>query len=174
MNLDRPQTPNPYDYLPQVPPLDLHSEDFVDGEPLPESAGFASGSISPQLAWSGAPEGTAGYLLTCHDPDAPVVGGFWHWAVVLPGSTTWLPTGAGGSAGSLPEGAVALRNDYGSNDFGGAAPPEGDRAHRYVFAVTALGTADHGVSADTSVAKAQFSTLGNVLARGTLTGTYQL
>ncbi len=173
MDLDRPQTPNPYDYLPQAPALEVSSPDFGDGQPLPESAGYADGNTSPALAWS-AVEGASSYLMTCHDPDAPVVGGFWHWAVALPGSTTSVPSGAGSKGGSLPEGAITLRNGYGSTDFGGAAPPEGDRPHRYIFAVTALDTAEHGLDADTSLAKAQFSTMGNVLARGTVTGTYSL
>lgn len=175
MNLDRPLAPDPYEFLPDTDPLHVASEDFADGGPLPESAGAAGGNTSPQLSWGGAPGTVAAYLVTCYDPDAPVASGFRHWAVLLPGSTTSLPAGAGGGEdGALPEGAVTLRNDNGNHEFGGAAPPEGDRAHRYIFAVTALDTADLGLDADTSFAKAQFATLGNVMARGTLTGTFQL
>lgn len=176
MSLDRSTPPHPLEHLPAVATeLVVTSTDFTDGEPLPEWAGHGSGNTSPQLSWSGAPEGTRSYLLVCHDPDAPVVGGFDHWAVVgIPAEVTSLERGAGTYGEQIGDGAVTLSNDFGTRDFGGCAPPEGDRPHRYVFTVWALGTDSTGLDASASVAKAQFTTLGDVLARGSITGTYQL
>lgn len=176
MNLDRTFPPNPLDHLPAAPAkLTVTSEDFTDGGPLPENAGFGFGNVSPQLSWSGAPEGTESYLLVCHDPDAPVMGGFDHWAMIgIPAGVTSLQSGAGEFGAQVGEGAVTLQNDYGTKDWGGAAPPEGDPAHRYIFTVWALGTDQTGLDASTSVAKAQFTVLGDILARGSITGTYQL
>ncbi|SOC54476.1 YbhB/YbcL family Raf kinase inhibitor-like protein [Ornithinimicrobium cerasi] len=176
MNLERTQPPHPVEHLPAAPAeLTVTSEDFVEGGQLPQSAGFGFGNVSPQLSWSGAPEGTRSFLLVCHDPDAPCIGGFTHWAVVgIPASTTSLAQGAGMHGASVGAGALTLANDYGTHDYGGAAPPQGDHAHRYVFTVWALDTDSTGLDAGASVAKAQFTTLGNVLARGSLTGTYQL
>lgn len=176
MDLQRTLPPNPLDHLPAAPAeLTVTSEDFTDGEPLPRSAGYGSGNTSPQLSWTGAPEGTRSYLLVCHDPDAPVLGGFHHWAVVgIPADVTSLAAGAGRFGTQFGEGSFTLQNDYGTKDFGGAAPPEGDQPHRYLFTVWALGTEHTGLDAGASVAKAQMTVLEHVLARGTITGTYQL
>ncbi|GAA1183251.1 YbhB/YbcL family Raf kinase inhibitor-like protein [Ornithinimicrobium humiphilum] len=176
MDLDRPVAPHPHEHLPAAPAeLTVSSEDFEDGGPLPEWAGLEAGNTSPQLSWSGAPEGTRSYLLLCHDPDAPVIGGFSHWAVLdIPADVTSLPRGAGAADAQVADGAVTLINDYGTRDFGGAAPPAGDRPHRYVFTVWALDTDSTGLDGSASVAAMQFTTLGNVLARGSITGSYQL
>jgi Raf kinase inhibitor-like YbhB/YbcL family protein len=177
MTLDRPTAPHPHEHLPSAPgELEVTSEDFTDGQPLPEWAGFGFGNTSPQLSWSPGPEGTRSYLVVCHDPDAPVIGGFHHWAVLgIPADVTSLSRGAGSFGQQIGRGAaLTLANDYGTRDFGGCAPPQGDRPHRYVFTVWALDTDSTGLDPTTSVAKAQFATLGNVLARGSITGTYQL
>ncbi len=175
MNLERPVAPDPYSLLPKFPPLTVTSADFADGGELPEAQAYGGGNTSPALAWSGAPEGTKGYAVSCFDPDAPTPSGFWHWFVVgLPADVTELPAGAGMIGGNqLPQGSVVLRNDYGTRDFGGAAPPAGDHAHRYMFAVHALDTDSLGLTPEDPPAKGSFVMLGHTLARGVITATYQ-
>jgi Raf kinase inhibitor-like YbhB/YbcL family protein len=169
MNLERPVAPDPYSLLPAVPSFALHSTDVTSGEQLDER--HAGGSVSPQLSWDGFPEGTKSFLVNCFDPDAPTPAGFWHWTIVdLPVTTTSLPTGAG--SGPAPEGATVLRNDMGTADFTGAAPPPGDHPHRYVFAVHALDVESLGLPDTATPTVAAFTSLGHVLARATLSPVY--
>ncbi|MFF0869242.1 YbhB/YbcL family Raf kinase inhibitor-like protein [Nonomuraea sp. NPDC003560] len=165
--------PLPHEHLPPVPALVVESDDIRDGERLNDlhvfdDWGMTGGNVSPQLRWSGAPEGTRGYAVTCHDPDAPTGSGFWHWVLFdLPGDTTELPRGAGTGPDfkGLPAGAVHARNDYGTKDYGGAAPPPG-APHRYVFTVHALGVDELGVGGDATPAVVGFNITANTLARG--------
>ena len=175
MNLERPVPPDPYSQLPQVPAFDVRSEDVTDGEPMPALHTAAGGNTSPHLAWSGFPEGTRGFVVSCHDPDAPTPAGFWHWTVAnLPAGTTSLPRGAGAADGGLlPAGAVQTRNDAGMAGYVGAAPPQGDRAHRYFFAVHAIDVERLDVGPDTPPTAVAFQTLFHTLARAVITPTFQ-
>ncbi|WP_250445009.1 YbhB/YbcL family Raf kinase inhibitor-like protein [Actinotalea sp. C106] len=175
MDLHRPLAPEPYDQLPTVPSFTLTSQDVSDGTPMAETHSAEGGSTSPHLAWEGLPEGTRSLVVSCFDPDAPTPAGFWHWTVAnLPASTTSLPTGAGSADGAhLPEGAVQVRNDGSGTGFTGAAPPEGDRVHRYVFAVHALDVDRLDVDETTTPTKVAFLSLFHTLARATLTPTFQ-
>jgi Raf kinase inhibitor-like YbhB/YbcL family protein len=177
---DRPLPPDPYDFLPAVPSFTVTSTDISDGEtlPLPHVSGMmgAGGEDrSPQLAWSGFPEGTRGFAVTVYDPDAPTASGFWHWVLTrIPASVTELPAGAGSQDGSgLPEGALQLRNDAGFAGYVGAAPPSGHGPHRYFVVVHALDTDDMEVPADASPAFHGFNLFGHTLARATLVATYE-
>jgi Raf kinase inhibitor-like YbhB/YbcL family protein len=172
---DRP--PLPYDFMPPVPSFELRSDDVADGEMMSEnqvynSFGMSGKNISPSLSWSGFPPQTQSFAVTCYDPDAPTGSGFWHWVLLgLPASVTSLPAGAGSGTG-LPAGAFHVRNDYGSKDFGGAAPPAGDPPHRYVFAVHALDVESLDVDDSVSPAVAGFNLRFHTIARALLIPVY--
>lgn len=162
--------------LKDFPRMTVTSTDFADGEPLPrESWGAAGGGAdrSPQLSWSGAPEGTKSFAVSCYDPDAPTGSGFWHWAVYdIDPSVTELAADAGnGTPGALPEGAITLPNETRSERFIGAGPPPTTGTHRYFFVVDALDVAHLDIPAGATPAILGFNRHFHSLARGILVGT---
>ena len=176
--LSRATAPDPLDLLPAAPLFELTSKDIADGQQLPlehvhTSAGGAD--LSPHLAWSGFPAETQSFAITCYDPDAPTGSGFWHWVLVdIPASVTELERGAAsGDLSGLPAGAFHVRSDWGTANYGGAAPPPGDRPHRYVFVVYALDVPKLGVTPDVSAAYVGFNLTFHTLARAVLRPTYQ-
>ncbi|NQZ48791.1 MAG: YbhB/YbcL family Raf kinase inhibitor-like protein [Moritella sp.] len=125
--------------------LTLSSDDIVSGQYMNKAQEFQGfgcqgGNSSPQLSWSGTPNGTKAFALLVHDPDAPTGSGWWHWQVVnIPENVNSLPAGAGDIANKpAPLGVINIKNDYGVEGFGGACPPKGHGTHRYRFTLHAL------------------------------------
>jgi len=171
---------SPYDDLPEVPSFEVTSEDVGQGATLANdqvSGVFGAGGTdtSPQLEWSGFPEGTKSFAVTLYDPDAPTASGFWHWAVCdIPADVTELPRGAGDADGSgLPSGAIQLRNDSGMRQFIGAAPPPGHGPHRYHFVVHAVDVESLGLDEMTPPALLGFTLFGHTLGRAMIVANYE-
>lgn len=125
--------------------LTLTSSDIRQGEFMTKAQEFtgfgcSGGNQSPQLSWSGAPNGTEAFALLVHDPDAPTGSGWWHWQLInIPKTSNSLVADAGNVSGELlPKGSLQIENDYGQPAFGGACPPEGHGTHRYQFTLHAL------------------------------------
>jgi Raf kinase inhibitor-like YbhB/YbcL family protein len=159
--------------------MKLTSGEVAEGSTIKDAQvantfGCKGGNASPSLSWSGAPSDTKSFAITVYDPDAPTGSGFWHWVLFdIPGDVTELPSGAGsGDMVGLPAGAVHARNDYGTRDFGGAAPPPGDPLHRYVFAVHAVDAEKLGADGDASPAFVGFNLTFHVMARGLMVATF--
>ena len=171
---------DPYADLPQVGSFTVTSTDLTDGAELakPQLSGiFGAGGedVSPQLEWSGFPEGTKSFAVTCYDPDAPTAAGFWHWAVVdIPASVTSLDSGAGDETGSgLPDGAFQLANDAGLKRYLGAAPPPGHGVHRYFVVVHAVDVDSLGIPPESTPAFLGFNLFSHTLARAVITPVYE-
>jgi len=142
--------------------------------PLPQLSkafGVEGGEdLSPQLSWSGFPNDTKSFVVTCYDPDAPTVSGFWHWIMYdIPATVTSLSAGA-----DPPGNAKLLKNDAGFVGFCGAAPPPGHGTHRYIFCVTALPVEKLPIDdTTTSPAVCHFNMFGaGVLGRAFLTAKF--
>ncbi|WP_138896856.1 YbhB/YbcL family Raf kinase inhibitor-like protein [Streptomyces chryseus] len=146
--------------------IELRSSAFDDGAFIPRRYAKEGDDVSPDLSWSGVPQGTAELLLLCEDPDAPS-GTFVHWIV-----TGIDPASGGVAEGRTPEGGQPLMNGFGESGWGGPLPPPGDDAHRYVFRVYALPEpvelADEVGAEDVHAAVD-----GRQLAEGTLVGRYR-
>ncbi len=115
--------------------MQLTSTAFADGERIPARHTGESDDVSPALAWTDPPEGTQGYALICHDPDAPLIKpgtyGYVHWVLYnMPAGISELPEGVTGYTGGM--------NDFGNTEYGGPMPPEGHGTHRYFFWLFAL------------------------------------
>jgi len=131
--------------------------------------GVGGQNVQPDLAWSGAPDGTKSFLITCFDPDAPTGSGWWHWVVTdIPADVTSLAEDA-----ALPAGARTWPTDYGYVGWGGPWPPDGP-AHHYHFRVAALDVERLDVPDDATRAMALFTASFHVLADAEFVATFGL
>lgn len=152
--------------------MQLHSEAISDGSTIeltycePQCGGS---NVSPDLTWSGAPEGTKSYAVTCFDPDAPTGSGWWHWiAFDIATAQTSL------SAGQGPDAPMRQwRNDYGYVGYGGPCPPPGP-PHRYVFTVHALDVEKLDVPDEATSAACRFTLLSHAIDSASFTATFGL
>ncbi len=112
--------------------------------------------------------------MTVYDPDAPTGSGWWHWLIFnIPANVHSLKAGAGDPAAKLaPPGSVQSRTDYGRPGFGGACPPKGDRAHRYIFTVYALGVEKLELKVDSPPAMVGFFLNHNAIGKASLMAYY--
>ena len=150
--------------------LVVTSPAFADGAPMPlSSAGRGVGDdISPPLQWTGIPESTAQLVLLLEDVDVPLRAPLLHSVAVIE------PDIRGLDAGAFRDSTAGLRivpTMLGKHGYSGPRPIPGHGPHRYRFHLLAL---DRTVPQDVTTAKALLATAdGHVLARGTLTGTYE-
>ena len=135
--------------------------------------GCSGENKSPEFHWSNVPKGTKSFAITVYDPDAPTGSGWWHWMVVnLPAKTTNIKTDASAQK-TLPKGAVETMTDYGTALFGGACPPEGDKAHRYMFTLYALDTDKLDVTAKSDSALVGYMINSHTIEKTSLVSYYK-
>jgi Raf kinase inhibitor-like YbhB/YbcL family protein len=146
---------------PATAELRLTSAAFADGQPIPLEYTCRGTDVSPPLAWTGLPAGTAELALVVRDPDAD---GFVHWVI-----TGLSPELTGLARGDPPPRATEARNDFGRQGWSGPCPPAG--THDYDFRLFALAQPS-GVAAGADGAQAaQRVESARALASATLRGT---
>ena len=157
--------------------LVMTSPDFADGKPIPlihAAVRLGGQELSPALAWSGVPSGTAELLLVIEDPDAPMATPYIHGSALIEPSVAALAHGEL-SAANPGRGVRLLRSSSGRGWIG-MAPPKGHGPHRYVFQLFALAEPlSIGSKGGTEEAPPRkvLAAAGPVLARGRIDGFYQ-
>lgn len=149
--------------------MNLTSSAFDNGGSIPARHTGVAADVSPELSWSGAPDGTVSFALICHDPDAPLISpgnyGFVHWVLYgIPASVSQL---AEGSKDYTPG-----TNNFGNSGYGGPMPPEGHGLHHYFFWLMALNSdpeLEPGLTMWDLLEKIEPS----VIAMNRLVGTYE-
>jgi Raf kinase inhibitor-like YbhB/YbcL family protein len=147
-----------------MPDLELTSEAFDDGEPIPERYTCDGDDVSPPLGWSFVPEEARSLALIVHDPDAPS-GDFVHW----------LAWNIDPASGRLDEGVPAPgqgTNGFGRPGYAGPCPPPGHGAHRYFHRLYALAG---DLDLEPGAAREQLTEAmeGGVIAEAQLMGTFE-
>ena len=142
--------------------MTLSSPAFMEGEAIPLKFSCDGENLSPELIWSGIPEGTASLVFILDDPDAPV--GVWvHWVLFnLPADSAGLAEGATG------QGVDGL-NSWGETGYGGPCPPGG--THRYIHKLYALDII-LDLEAGATVDAIEAAMEGHILNQAELMGTY--
>jgi Raf kinase inhibitor-like YbhB/YbcL family protein len=137
--------------------------------------GCSGKNISPAVQWINAPRNTKSFAVTVYDPDAPTGSGWWHWVIFnIPAGVNDLKADAGRIEKNLaPAGSIQSVTDFGKPGFGGACPPQGDKAHRYIFTVYALNTEKLDLDEKTPPAMVGFFLNSSVIAKASLISYYR-
>ena len=153
--------------------LELESTSFAAMGEIPIRHTCEGQDVSPELRWSGVPDGAMSLVLIVDDPDAPDPEApkmTWvHWVLYdIPADATGLPEAV--LEAKLPPGTKQGTNDWKRTGYGGPCPPIG--RHRYFHKLYAL-DAELGDLGQPTKADLESAMQGKVLAQAELVGTYQ-
>lgn len=123
-------------------PFSLTSTTFKDGQMMPrkvanknaQNPNCVGENVSPQLSWSGAPDGTKSFALLMEDPEGRGGAGVHHWvAYGIPPTVTSF---AEGEVSSASDKYVGGKSTQGVGNYSGPCTPPGT-PHHYTFVVIA-------------------------------------
>ena len=128
-------------------------------------------NLSPEIGWSGAPNGVQSLAIILNDPDAPG-GSYIHWLVYgIPPTVTRVGEAEGKAVETIASGGSQALNTPGDLGFAGPCPPRGE-SHRYELHVYAL---DRELELPPLTPRAEVIRAmdGSVVGHGVLTARYQ-
>ena len=151
--------------------MKLTSTAFNEKDTIPAKFSCEGDDVSPELAWTGAPENVKSFALICDDPDAPM--GTWiHWVVInIPPDISGFEEGIKFSEDSLYTGTIECMNSFKRVSYGGPCPPPGP-VHRYFFKLYALDTM-LDLTTQSHKEDVEKAMEGHILAQTSLMGTYK-
>lgn len=115
--------------------MKIMSTAFNDGGMIPQKYTCEGDNISPEVSWSGNPDGIKSYALIVSDPDAP--NGDWvHWVIYNMAPTVNELKEKILRDKILPDGSKHGYNSFKKPGWDGPCPPGG--THRYFFKLYAL------------------------------------
>ena len=123
-------------------PFMLTSTTFKDGQMMPRkvantnpnNANCVGDNVSPQLSWTGVPDGTKSFVLLMEDPEGRGGAGVHHWvAYGIPASVTSF---AEGEVSKPSDKYVGGKSTQGVGNYSGPCTPPGT-PHHYTFVVIA-------------------------------------
>jgi Raf kinase inhibitor-like YbhB/YbcL family protein len=156
---DKPSKPLPE----AAPAVGIASGAFDNGATIPKRFTCSGAGVSPPLTFFDPPAATRELALVVEDPDADR---FLHWTVLgIP------PDTPGFDVGKAPRGVVETKNGFGDHGWGAPCPPEGDKPHRYVFALYAL-DAPLGLGDGASADEVRDAIADHAIARGDWVGRF--
>jgi Raf kinase inhibitor-like YbhB/YbcL family protein len=128
-------------------PFALTSQTFKDGTMMPQKVANMNApnapmpnpncvgqNVSPQLSWSGTPDGTKSFALTMVDPEGRGGLGVFHWVAygISPNTTSF----AEGEVSKATDKYVGGKSTQGVGNYSGPCTPPGS-PHHYTFKVIA-------------------------------------
>jgi Raf kinase inhibitor-like YbhB/YbcL family protein len=123
-------------------PFTLTSTTFKDGQMMPRkvannlsnNANCVGQNVSPQLSWSGTPEGTKSFAILMEDPEGRGGAGVHHW--VAYGIAPTVTSFAEGELSKTSDKYVGGKSTQGVGYYSGPCTPPGS-PHHYTFVVIA-------------------------------------
>jgi Raf kinase inhibitor-like YbhB/YbcL family protein len=121
----------------------LKSTTFADGHMMPKKVAnnapnnpnCVGENVSPELSWSGVPEGTKSFVLLMSDPEGRAPSGVSHWvAYGIPATVTGF---AEGETSKDSDKYVGGKSTMGVGHYSGPCTPPNASAHHYTFILIA-------------------------------------
>ena len=101
----------------------------------PTNANCVGDNVSPQLSWTGVPEGTKSFAILMEDPEGRGAAGVHHWVSYgIPASVTSF---AEGEVSKQTDKYVGGKSTQGVSFYSGPCTPPGQVAHHYTLVLIA-------------------------------------